>query len=264
VIDPTTSPQYFGGTTTASSGTPAPKNTMDENAFMKLLVAQLGHQDPMNPMDSSQMASQLAQFTSVEQLTQLNTAMATQTQATQVATLASQSALSASLIGRQIEAAGNQVVVPSTGQGEILVDIGGTGGTGTLTLTDSTGAKVATRDLGPLKPGLGEVIQLPTDLPPGSWHYSLDVTDSNNNKSTVTTYSSGVVTGVEYKNGDIVLQAGGLELSLSDLVRIAPAPGPPIVVPPTVTGPKPDLGQRNPLGPPTLPGPGLDGSAFTN
>jgi len=257
VIDPTTAPQYYGGTSSATGSTSTPKDAMDESAFMKLLVAQLSHQDPMNPMDGTQMASQLAQFTSVEQLTKLNTAMATQTQAAQVATLASQSALSASLIGRQVEAAGNQVVVPSTGHGEILVDVGGTGGKATLTLTDSTGATIATRELGSLRPGNSQTIQLPSDLPPGNWTYSLKVTDSSNASVAVTTYSSGIVTGVEFKNGEIVLQAGGLELSLSDLVRIAPAATTTTGAPPA-SPPANDRSEGRPLGPPT-PDPGSNG-----
>ena len=45
--------------------------SLGQDAFLKLLVAQMQHQDPMAPTDSSQMMSQMAQFTSVEQLTNL-------------------------------------------------------------------------------------------------------------------------------------------------------------------------------------------------
>ena len=250
MIDPTTSPQYYGGTS-ASTSTAASKKTLDKDAFMKLLIAQLSHQDPSSPLDASQMAAQLAQFTSVEQLTQLNTAVATQTQVAQAAMLSSQSALSASLIGRQVEAVGNQVVVPSTGHAQILVDITGTTGTGTLTLSDSTGRVVATRDIGKLSAGASQTIDLPSDLPPGSWTYALDVKDAKSTAATVTTYSSGVVTGVEFKNGEIVLQASGLELLLSNLVRIAPASTTSASTTTTTTVTPPSRKEGGPLG---LPG----------
>jgi flagellar basal-body rod modification protein FlgD len=254
VIDPTTSPQYYGGTTTSTSTTAA-KNALDKDAFMKLLVAQLSHQDPLSPLQPDQMAAQLAQFTSVEQLTKLNDSMTLQTQATQVSTLASQSALSASLIGHQIEAVGNQVLIPSSGKAEILADIGGSGGKATLTLTDVNGKTIATRELGPVKPGTSQTLQLPSDLPPGTWKYSLSVKGSNGAAASVTTYSSGVVSGVEFKNGEIVLQAGGLEISLSDLVRIAPAGGSTTTTTTTSTSaPKPNHGEGGPLGMPGLPG----------
>src|SRR3954465_15235561 len=51
------------------------KGGMGEDAFMKLMLAQMQHQDPMAPTDSSAIMSQLAQFTSVEQLTKLSSAM---------------------------------------------------------------------------------------------------------------------------------------------------------------------------------------------
>ncbi|MFN7993821.1 MAG: flagellar hook capping FlgD N-terminal domain-containing protein [Bryobacteraceae bacterium] len=40
----------------------------NENTFLQLLVAQMQNQDPMNPQDSSQFLTQLAQFSQVEQL----------------------------------------------------------------------------------------------------------------------------------------------------------------------------------------------------
>lgn len=52
-----------------------PGGALGKDAFMKLLVAQLKNQDPMNPQDGQQMAAQLAQFTSVEQLQKLNETM---------------------------------------------------------------------------------------------------------------------------------------------------------------------------------------------
>src|SRR3954453_6665777 len=48
---------------------------LDQDAFLKLLMAQMQNQDPLAPTDSSQMMSQMAQFTSVEQLTKLTTSI---------------------------------------------------------------------------------------------------------------------------------------------------------------------------------------------
>ncbi|HEY3367218.1 MAG TPA: flagellar hook capping FlgD N-terminal domain-containing protein [Symbiobacteriaceae bacterium] len=45
-------------------------STMGKMEFLKLLVTQLQYQDPMNPMDDKQFASQLAQFSSLEQATE--------------------------------------------------------------------------------------------------------------------------------------------------------------------------------------------------
>jgi flagellar hook assembly protein FlgD len=47
------------------------KDTMGKDAFMNLLVTQLEHQDPTQPQDNSEFVAQLAQFSSLEQLTQI-------------------------------------------------------------------------------------------------------------------------------------------------------------------------------------------------
>jgi flagellar basal-body rod modification protein FlgD len=44
---------------------------LDQDTFLKLMVAQLRNQDPMNPTDSSQFLAQTAQFTSLEKLGQV-------------------------------------------------------------------------------------------------------------------------------------------------------------------------------------------------
>lgn len=48
---------------------------LGENAFLQLLVTQLQHQDPLQPQDDTQFLAQLAQFTSLEQLTNINTSL---------------------------------------------------------------------------------------------------------------------------------------------------------------------------------------------
>jgi flagellar basal-body rod modification protein FlgD len=53
--------------------TRAPKQTMDSEVFMSLLVTQLRNQDPSSPMDTNQMISQTTELASMEQLTKLTT-----------------------------------------------------------------------------------------------------------------------------------------------------------------------------------------------
>ena len=51
---------------------------MGKDAFLQLLVAQLSHQDPLNPQQGHEFAAQLAQFSSVEQLGNISSAMTQQ------------------------------------------------------------------------------------------------------------------------------------------------------------------------------------------
>lgn len=54
-----------------------PKNTLGKDDFMKLFIAQMQSQDPLNPQDATQMSAQMAQFNSLEQMMNLNKTMET-------------------------------------------------------------------------------------------------------------------------------------------------------------------------------------------
>jgi len=63
------------GSTTASATPPTPPGaTLGKDDFLKLFVTQLQNQDPMNPQDNSQFMAQMAQFSTLEQITNLATA----------------------------------------------------------------------------------------------------------------------------------------------------------------------------------------------
>jgi flagellar basal-body rod modification protein FlgD len=55
-------------TTTSTTATTSTTNAIDKNAFLKLMIAQIKYQDPMDPMKADQFMNQLAQITQVEQL----------------------------------------------------------------------------------------------------------------------------------------------------------------------------------------------------
>lgn len=60
-------------TTNQSSGQVSGGKAMDKDAFMKILVTQLKYQDPLQPMDDREFISQMAQFSSLEQMTNVST-----------------------------------------------------------------------------------------------------------------------------------------------------------------------------------------------
>jgi flagellar basal-body rod modification protein FlgD len=63
----------------------------NEDTFLKLLVSQLQNQDPLNPADSTQFVGQLAQFSSLEQLMQINQSTTTLATAVSPSSSSSQS-----------------------------------------------------------------------------------------------------------------------------------------------------------------------------
>ena len=106
-----------GATQSKSSSASAADGGIDKDTFLKLMIAQVSHQDPMSPTDSSQWMSQMAQFTTVEQLTNLaQNSASTQKDA--------QMSNAVGLIGRDVSYAGDTGTV--TGQVEsVQVDSSG-------------------------------------------------------------------------------------------------------------------------------------------
>ena len=56
----------------STTGTSQPTDTLDQNAFLNLLLTQMQNQDPLQPMDNTAYIAQLAQFSSLEQMQQVN------------------------------------------------------------------------------------------------------------------------------------------------------------------------------------------------
>ena len=117
-----------------------------QERFLKLFVAQLNNQDPLNPMDNAQMTTQMAQINTVTGIQQLNDTL--KNIAGQFSSM--QGMQGASLVGRQVLAAGNQLAFEGTvGQGafslatdatSVKVDMLGAGGQllGSLNLGSQT------------------------------------------------------------------------------------------------------------------------------
>jgi flagellar basal-body rod modification protein FlgD len=96
----------------AQTGTTSADDTADR--FLKLLVAQMQNQDPLNPMDNAEVTTQMAQIQTVQGVSQLNTTM--QGLSTQFVQM--QALQAASLVGKPVTVPGNQLpIVDGTGQG---------------------------------------------------------------------------------------------------------------------------------------------------
>lgn len=80
---------------------------VSEDRFLKLLVAQLANQDPMNPLDNAQMTSQMAQISTVSSIEQVNKSV--QGLADQLASM--QALQASSLVGRDVLVEGNRLAI---------------------------------------------------------------------------------------------------------------------------------------------------------
>ena len=90
----------------------AASSTVSADTFLKLLVAQMQNQDPLNPMDNAQVTSQMAQINTVTGINTLNTTVQTlSSQFTQM-----QALQGASLVGKSVVVPGNMMTIDPTSQ----------------------------------------------------------------------------------------------------------------------------------------------------
>lgn len=98
--------------------TPATGNdSLGKEEFLQMLVAQLSNQDPLNPLQGHDFAAQLAQFSSLEQLLNINESVSLNGEMTSLLASSMNSGVAAGLIGKNVEAAGNRM--GWSGEGEV-------------------------------------------------------------------------------------------------------------------------------------------------
>jgi flagellar basal-body rod modification protein FlgD len=211
-------------TGTAASGTTStpPGGELGKDQFLKLLVAQMQNQDPMNPMQGDQMAAQLAQFSSLEQLQEMNTTLTAEASGQGSLLGAIQSTAAIGTIGHTVIAAGNGIEIGNGAPTSVTTDIAGAGVSATLHVYDSSGKEVGSRDLGPVSGGrqtfaLGDAVK---NLPDGTYTYSVDVKNVNGDPVDVTTYTTGRVSGIASGPNGLILNIGSLSVPYGSVTQI--------------------------------------------
>jgi flagellar basal-body rod modification protein FlgD len=211
-------------TTTNEDSSP---DSMGKDDFLKLLVAQLEHQDPFNPTDEKEMISQLAQFSSLEQLTNVNTTLESV-----LTVLNNQSATSAvSYIGKTVLAAGYELVKKDDSVSEAQFTLDSKAYGVTAHIYDADGQLIASTTIG--------------DLSAGDHSFTWDGKDFNGNEVddgtyiialsaysdaacntaiTIPTNVSGEVSGVSVTDGVVTLNLkDGRSVNLLNVIKITSA-----------------------------------------
>lgn len=166
------------------------KSTDQQDRFLKLLVAQLNNQDPLNPLDNAQMTSQIAQINTVTGIQQLNetvSSLASQFNALQMLQ-------SSSMVGREVLAPGEAMWKDgSTAKGSFDLDSGATAVS--VQVLTAAGVPLETKQLGALAAGNHAFSWDASAYPNTSLIYKVTATN-NGDTVTSTTYTHDTVTGV--------------------------------------------------------------------
>lgn len=196
-----------------------PHNQMGKDEFLKLLTHQLQFQDPMNPMDQSKLTGELAQFSQLEQLSNLNSKFdsANKTKALEDKFYA------ASFVGKKIVTSGSSIHLQNSGdEGDVLFKL------------DGDAAKVMVRILDEKNNVMGEIWRdgmsqgshqvtwdgVALDGSPavkGTYRAQVKAWDNLGNEVMARTEATGVVQSVTFDQGEPILTVNGQKVYLRDV-----------------------------------------------
>jgi len=204
------------------AGIGAQKAASNKDLFLKLLVAQMKYQDPLNPQDPTKMATQLSQFNMVEQQIETNTLLAS-LNLLQQANI-SDPASAASFLGHTVLINSNQIHYDGSAQDfTIKLDQNGTGIE--VNIVDDNGNTIRHIQAGDLQAGNNNQTwdgktDSGADAPQGNYHVEITASNSSGQDIQASIMTSGVVDAVRMTASGMMLVVNGIEISLADVAEI--------------------------------------------
>jgi flagellar basal-body rod modification protein FlgD len=174
-VNPVTSSALYS---TLNGTTSSAEVAESQDRFLKLLVAQMQNQDPLNPMDNAEMTSQLAQLSTVEGIEQLNASMNGLVESLN----ANRALEAAALVGRGVMVEGDTLTL-ADGSAQGAIDFPQAADSVHVTIGDAAGNTVYEVDLGAVPEGLTYFSWDGLDasgaqLPDGAYSYSVTATSA--------------------------------------------------------------------------------------
>ena len=204
---------------TGTTSTQSPASSMQsvgKDEFMKLLLAQLKNQDPLNPMDGTDFAAQLAQFSSLEQLQNLNNTL--ETQGVNQMTLGY--AQSVNMIGKEAVANSGNTITANGQTAELSYNLDKDAQSVTISIMDKNGNLIKTWNESARTAGMNSAAWDCSGVEKGDYTYQIAATDSSGAPVTAQTMTTGVVTAVHFRSNQILVTLNGREVPLSAISEV--------------------------------------------
>ncbi|MBF8271284.1 MAG: flagellar hook capping protein [Magnetococcales bacterium] len=186
--------------------------------FLKMLTAQLEHQDPLEPMDNTEMTGQMAQFSSLGEQQKSNDLLQ------QLISMQSVDQVNAAVgyMGKQVATVGNRTL-SENGQATVHFQMPESGAA-TISLFDESGRLVKSLDPRLFSAGEQSFTISDEKLPKGLLTFSVAIQGAESNTA-VTTYETGEVTGVvNNPESGVTLEVNGHSVNLADVRRVEQLP----------------------------------------
>jgi flagellar basal-body rod modification protein FlgD len=218
--------------TGATSGSSSKSTDVSKNDFLLLLCTQLKYQDPMSPMDNSQMLSQMAQFQSLEAsnniekaIENLGTSYKDTVDAQKSSALTMNNASAVSLIGKQVRMKETNVLWEAKAGSSIPIQIHlGDNNEADVQILDSDGKVVKTLRATNKDSQNSTVVDWDGTTDAGQYAqagtYKVSIVGEDKDTS-LYAFVQDVVQGVTFTNTGALLKIGGRELSVSDIMDVA-------------------------------------------
>lgn len=220
-------------TAAAATGATGATNTatnkpLDREAFLKLLVAQISHQDPLKPMEGTEFVSQLSQFAVVEQAIAQSSSL--DSLSAQVRGVANNASID--LVGKQVTVRGNSLSYDGVTAATTAVTLGGDAAKMSVEVTDSSGKVLRTIEIGAHAKGPVQVVWDGKDAngmsaKAGTYSLVIHAQDAEGTAVNTTQDVTGTVTRVAFDKGfpEVTLD-NGTTAAISDLVGVSSTPAP--------------------------------------
>lgn len=216
-----------GANTTLFEPPPLPgdANAGPKDEFLRLLVAQMRHQDPLEPQDGSEFVAQLAQFANIELGVETNQRLA----ALEAAHASVGRASLMGLVGKQVKARADTLQLTGQGVPPLSVDVPAAATSVVVVIKDSLGKEVARVDAGARPQG---TFSLPWNgngsagapLAEGSYTVEVLATGPDGPIEGAHASISGLVTSMEFADdGSTLLGLGGALVSPATIESVAAA-----------------------------------------
>lgn len=194
-------------------------NKMDKDSFFKLMIAQLKNQDPSNPLKNHEMAAQLAQFSSLEQMTNINTTL------TEIkgASKPVEQFQALNLIGKQVAGDASKIIrSENDNEHDFKFKLPMDAKQADVKVMNSKGDIVREYKFNELKQGENEISWNGNDdkgrkAPAGNYTFQITATGVGGNKIQPKTDFEGVITGMSFSPEGPVLQIGKQAVRLKDI-----------------------------------------------
>src|SRR5699024_6505732 len=199
----------------------ADNNKLGQEQFLQLLVAQMRNQDPINPMDGKEFASQLAQFNSVEQLIGVNKGLKSLRQSQEMMSAGMTNSMAASLTGKEVRALSNKVHLEPGKDTTINYELNNSAQKVDIVIKDASGTEVRKVSLKGLGSGDNSWMwngKNNDGVRMADGNYTVDIQASNGD-STVKSrmFIEGIAKKVRFSGNGVKISIGNVEVPIGDV-----------------------------------------------